>query len=392
VSTKGRIVIAGSVAQRPGCGGHTWVFLQYLLGFKRLGWDVLLLDRLEPDMCVDAHGSPHAMTGSYNLDYFSNVMTRFGLDGAYSVTCNGGEHVLGLPYREAAEFVASAELVLNVMGFFNGQEVLRRARRRVFLDIDPGFGQMWRETSLHDLFAGNDDFVTIGLNVGRADCAIPTCGLRWITTAQPVVLDAWPCTGADATGAAAPITSVATWRGPFGPVEYKGQVYGRRAHEFRRFAALPQHASGTFELALDIHPADAKDLALLRDNGWQLVEPTRVAADPWSYQRYIRNSAAELMIAKGMYVQTRSGWLSDRSLCYLASGRPVIAQDTGIANHIPVRKGLLTFRTFDEAVDAVREVRGDYTRHARAARALAERFFDSDRILGDLLSRLGVAA
>src|SRR5207247_2784478 len=133
--------------------------------------------------------------------------------------------------------VALWDLVLVVMGFFDEPEVLSRARFKAFLDIDPGFGQMWRELKLHDLFTGHDAYVTIGQNIGRADCEIPTCGINWVTTPQPVVLDLWQWAGP--WGADAPITSVASWRGPFGPIEYNGKVYGLRVHEFRKFAALP---------------------------------------------------------------------------------------------------------------------------------------------------------
>jgi hypothetical protein len=383
------IVIAGSVAQRPASGGHTWVFLQYLLGFKRLGWKVLLVDRLEPDMCVDAAGAPCALEHSVNLAYFERVMNGFGLGQDYHLSYNHGERVIGRSHRDTLDFIASAELFINVMGFCDDRELLRRAGRKVFLDIDPGFGQMWRETGLHDLFAGHDAFVTIGLNIGREECSIPTCGLPWITSPQPVVLDQWPECPAPSDGR---ITSIATWRGPFGPVEYRGEIYGLRAHEFRRFAALPARIAQPFELALDIHPADVKDLALLRENQWGLIDPKSVAADPWTYRTYLQQSAAEFMIAKGMYVQTGSGWLSDRSLCYLASGKPVIAQDTGIAKHYPTGEGLVTFRTLDEASEACERVMRDHAHHARAARELAERYFDSDKVLASLLARLGVAA
>lgn len=383
------IVIAGSLAQRPGNAGHTWVLLQYLLGFKRLGWNVLFLDRLEPEMCVDKQGSACPFDRSCNLDYFNVVMERFGISEACCLLYNKAERVFGRTRRQAREFVGSAELVLNVMGFFDDLDVLRRAKRKVFLDIDPGFPQMWRDTGLHDLFAGHHEFVTIGMNIGRPDCKIPTCGLSWIKTPQPVVLDEWPDTAADGSGR---ITSIATWRGPFGPVEYAGEVYGLRAHQFRRFATLPKCVNHPFELALEIHPAESADLVLLRDNGWRLVEPRQVCGDPAAYRSYIQQSAAELMIAKGMYVQSNSGWMSDRSLCYLASGKPVIAQDTGLESHYPLGEGLVTFRTFGEATDAVNAVLRDYAQHARAARALAVRYFDSDKVLRVLLDRLGVAA
>jgi glycosyltransferase involved in cell wall biosynthesis len=229
--------------------------------------------------------------------------------------------------------------------------------------------------------------VTIGENIGQPDCTIPSCGLQWMTTPQPVVLDYWPVQ----TPGGKSFTSIASWRGPFGPIEYRGKTYGLRAHEFRRFASLPRISEQSFELALDIHAADVKDITLLTENGWSLVEPSTVVGDPGSYQTYIQNSKAEFMVAKNMYVQTRGGWFSDRSICYLASGKPVLAQDTGLRQLYPTGEGLLIFSTLEEALAGVEEICRNYHRHARAARALAEEYFDSDKVLTRLLNKLDIA-
>src|SRR5688572_17509820 len=178
---RGTIVVAGSLAQRPRNGGHTWVFLQYLLGFRRLGWDVLFLDRLEPEMCIDADGHSCPIEESENVRYFLDVMERFDLGGAFALACDGGERFVGLSRQQVLERTAGAALLLNVMGFFIDEEIRAAAPKRVFLDIDPGFGQMWNELGLSDVFRGHDAYVTIGENIGRPECAIPACGLEWIT-------------------------------------------------------------------------------------------------------------------------------------------------------------------------------------------------------------------
>ncbi|HEY3107733.1 MAG TPA: hypothetical protein VGL23_03220 [Chloroflexota bacterium] len=375
----GTIVVAGALAQKAGQGGHAWVLLQYLLGLRRLGWEVVFLDRL--DASTSAEAAPR-------LGYVAEVMQRFDLGGAYAVICEGGERFVGLSRAEVLERTRRSALLLNVMGFLTDPEILGLAPRRVFLDIDPGFGQMWRELGLHDPFRGHDAFVTIGENLGQPGCAIPTCGLDWITTRQPIVLERWP----RQSGEPGRFTSVASWRGAYGPVEYGGRTYGLRVHEFRRLAELPRLSGQAFELALDIHPADTRDRALLETSGWTLVDPRAVAGDPWAYQAYVQRSRGEFMVAKNMYVQARSGWFSDRSICYLASGRPVVAQDTGFARSYRTREGLVPFSDLDEAAAAVEAVAREYQRHARAARAVAEELFDSDRVLGRLLGRLGVAA
>lgn len=384
--TKGRIIIAGALAQKPSQGGHAWVLLQYLLGLKRLGWDVLFVDELDSNICRDASGQPCSIEDSVNLRSFQDVMYRFGFERSYALIVDRGREVIGLSRRNLNEYAADCDLLINIMGFLQDDEVLSRVDMRVFVDIDPGFAQMWHDLNLHDSFSGHDQYVTIGENIGWTDCTIPSCGLTWITTPQPVVLDYWP----PSLPCGNQFTTIASWRGAYGPVEYKGQTYGLRVHEFRKFANLPRLSRRPFQLALDIHPADAKDFDLLRENGWSLVDPKAVAGDTTTYQAYIRDSKAEFLIAKNMYVQTRSGWFSDRSICYLASGKPVLAQDTGFARLYPTGEGLLTFSTVDEALAGIDEISRNYLRHSRAARALAEEYFDSDRVLKQLFAKLGI--
>lgn len=366
------VAISAGLAQRPFVGGHTWFALQYLIGFRELGWDVVLVDRVEPGMSAD-------------VSYLARAMRRFDLDDSWAVLVPGDEPI-GMSRRELERRLRASELLINVMGYLDDPELLALTPLRVFLDIDPGFGQMWRALGLHDAFSGHDRFVTVGLNVGRKGCRVPDCGLAWIPSLPPVVLRQWPVTaGRDS------FTTVASWRGPFGPVEFGGRTYGLRVHELRRFVELPRATGAQFELALDIDPADAADIERLRAGRWTLVDPRAEAADPSSYRDFIQRSGAELSVAKNMYVDTRSGWFSDRSACYLASGKPVLAQDTGFGTALPTGAGLLSFATFEEAAGGVEEISSDRKRHARAAREIAEEYLASDRVLGHMLSELGVA-
>jgi hypothetical protein len=372
------IVLAGALAQRPGHGGHAWVFLQYLLGFRRLGYEVFFIDWLDGD-------TPAQRTAG--LRWLDDVMSGFGLGDCYALIDKTTGAVYGAGRGEVRERLRRTPALLNVMGYLDDDDLLSEPAMRVFLDIDPGFGQMWRALGLADPFAGHDAVVTIGENVGREDCAIPTCGLDWITTPQPVVLDEW-CPAGEAGDA---LTSVGSWRGPYGPVEYEGRTYGLRVHEFRRFLELPRRSGARLEVALDIHEAEVDDLARLRENGWALADPAVVARDPWSYRGYIRASRGELMIAKNMYVRSNSGWFSDRSICYLAAGRPVLAQDTGLRGRYPTGEGLLVFDDLDQAVAGIEAIAGDPHGHGRAAREIAEEHFDARVVLPRLLERLGVA-
>jgi hypothetical protein len=384
------IVIAGALAQKPGRGGHTWVFLQYLLGFKKLGWDVLFIDSLGDGVAIDEHGAPAPAERSWNARYTAEVMRGVGLESSYAILHDGGTAALGLSRAEVVERVRRSRALINVMGFLKDEEILAAAPKRVFLDIDPGFGQMWQALGLDDIFRGHDAHVTIGEHVGKQGCVVPACGRTWLTTRQPVVLDYWPAmpVGAAMTGA---MTSVASWRGAYGPIDYQGGAYKLRAHEFRRFASLPRETGRPFTIALDIHAADAADKALLDANGWTTIDPIVAAGDPWRYRQFVQQSGAELMVAKGMYVSTQSGWFSDRSICYLASGRPVLAQDTGIRDLLPIGKGLLTFTAPAEAAEGVRAIERDYRTHSLAARAIAQECFDSSTVLRTLTERLSLS-
>jgi hypothetical protein len=376
------IVIAGALARRPGRGGHAWVFLQYLLGFQRLGFEITFLDRIESAACLDRSGRPCAFESSWNRANFWEVMDSHGLRPA-SCLIHDRNHFDGLGRSEVLRRLERCQFLLNVMGYLDDPELLSAAPRRVFLDIDPGFGQMWRQLGWADVLSNHEAFVTVGSNVGEKDCAVPTCGLNWIRTAPPVVLDHWPAQKLHDSA----FTSVASWRGPFDPIEFDGQKYGVRAHEFRKFLSLPRRCAGRFRIAMDIDPADAADICALKENGWTLDDP-RLAESTQSYRSYVQESLGELSIAKGLYVQTRSGWFSDRSACYLASGKPVVAQDTGWSEHYPSGQGLIGFTTIDEAARAVEQVLANYDRHSRAARDLAQSCFDSDKVLSRLLEAL----
>jgi hypothetical protein len=369
------VAVGGALAQRPGYGGHAWALLNYLLGFRRLGHDVVFLDRLTPEM------APSAAAREACVDWLVRVMEGAGLTGCYSLFM--GAETVGLSRQEALERVRSSVLLLNVMGFVDDEEILAVSPRNVFLDIDPGFGQMWRQLGLHDPFAGHDAFVTVGEGIGEDECLIPTCGIEWVTSPHPIAIEEWPLAGSGGR-----VTSVGSWRGPYDPVEYEGRRFGLRAHELRKLIGLPSLVEAEIELALEIDVADRRDLEALRKNGWALADPADVAGDPGAYRRYIQGSLAELMVAKEMYVQSRSGWFSERSIAYLASGKPVLAQDTGFGERYPTGEGLLAFGDLDGARAGIEAICGDRDRHSRAAREIAFEHFESGKVLGRLLEEV----
>lgn len=378
------VVVGGSIAQRPHRGGHAWVFLQYLIGFRRLGWDVLFLDRLTDEMLGDHDESSTGDRYRPNVNWFLSVMCRAGVGDAYSLALPGGISV-GLERSEVLRRAGRASFILDINGFLRDEEISAAIPVRVFLDIDPGFNQMWQELGLATVLDGYDAFVTVAQRIGKVGCRIPTCGRSWITTYPPVVLDEWPVAPAN-PGAC--FTTVASWRGPFAPVEYGGQRYGLRVHEFRDLAEIPTRCRERFQVALDIDPSDQSDRQTLLKLGWNLVDPVAVAAGTEDYRGFIQKSKAEFAVAKEMYVKTRGGWISDRSVCYLASGKPVVTQDTGLEAELPANRGFWTYSTLDEGILAVQDVAGDYARQATLARALAVDLFDSDRVLSELITRI----
>jgi hypothetical protein len=259
----------------------------------------------------------------------------------------------------------------------------------VFIDEDPGFTQMWHATgALGRRLEGYDRHYSVGARVGREGCPIPTGGITWRPLRPFVVLSEWPAVGARAFDR---FTTVASWRGPCGTLQFAGATYGVKAHEFRKFVDVPRAAPARFEIALDIHPDDARDRDLLSAHGWRLEDPAQVARDPCAFRSYVQHSGAEFSVAKNMYVQTGSGWFSDRTIRYLASGRPALVQDTGFGARYGDRAGLVPFRTRQDIVDGAASIVAEYPDHCAAARQVAERHFDSNLVLGELLDELEVA-
>lgn len=383
------VVVGGALANKPLNGGEAWVRLSWVLGLKKLGFDVLFVEQIDRPTCVDARGAVTPFEDSVNLAYFRQVTEGFGLTGSAALVFEEGEQIEGLGLRDLFERAEAAELLVNISGHLTWGALLDRLRRKAYVDIDPGFTQFWHDAGrLGSRLADHDVHITIGENIGTSACPIPTGGLRWLRTRQPVVLEHWPEASEREPDR---FTTVASWRGAYGPVEHRGTTYGLKVHQFRNYIALPERVGTTFEIALSIHPADHKDLEALRRHGWRIVDPREVAPDPWAFRRYVQASGAEFSVAQGIYVETWSGWFSDRTVRYLASGKPALVQETGFSAHLPVGEGLVAFRTLDEAVDGAERIARDYDRHCRAARRLAEEFFDSDRVLGALLQEIEVA-
>jgi hypothetical protein len=384
------IVVSGALANKPFNGGEAWVRLNWILGFQRLGCEVYFVEQINRETCVDESGAVVPFVQCVNLAYFRQVTERFGLKGQVALIYGNGEEIYGLSQSKLRDIAENADLLVNISGHLTWEPLIQYFHCKVYLDIDPGFTQFWHADPTSNFrLQGHDAYFTIGENIGKPDCPIPIDDIHWMHTRQPVVLAQWPvCT----EGTRNRFTTIASWRGPFGPVYVGDKIYGLKVHQFRNLVTLAQRLPYTFEIALQIHPSDTKDLELLHTHGWQTVNPKDVASDPIAFRNYVQQSGAEFSVAQGIYVDTHSGWFSDRSVRYLASGKPTLIQDTGFSRNYPVGEGLLAFGTLEEAAAGAKTIVDNYELHSRTARALAEAYFDSDKVLARLLHQMGVVS
>jgi len=370
VGRRPSVVIAGMVAGQPHQGGAAWAVLQYVLGCRSLGYDVTLVQPV-------ASATPDA------VGYFRRVVEAFGLDGQAALVDPAGA-TAGMTRESLLARMDRADVLFNISGMLRDEEMLAAIPRRVLLDLDPAFNQIWHLQGADMGFDRHTHFVTIATQIGQPSCTVPECDVPWITTLQPIVLDAWPVSNTLTHDA---LTTVGHWRS-YGSVVHDGVFYGQKAHAWRGLMGIPSVVAKPCMPALAIHADEIRDLAALDAAGWQRFDPSQVCDTPATYQAFVAGSWAELGIAKSGYVVSGSGWFSDRSIAYLASGRPVIAHDTGFSAVLPIGEGLMAFSTPTDVAEAVDAIASDYSKHRRRAREIAEEFFDARRVLPLLVDRV----
>lgn len=382
------VVATRGVSGLPEVAGNTWTFLQYVVGLSRLGVEAFWVDhqpKLDPRLpAQNGRARPHE--DCHSVDYvrgrFHELAQAFGFERRYSIIY---DETAGFGLTQAAldELVRDADLLLNLAGPLPPQSPLLRIGRRAYVDLDPGFTQIWA----NQLDLGLDRyqvFLTVGQNVGRPEFRIPTGGIAWESILPPIVLDLWP---AQIDPLCERLSTIGDWHGSQ-YADYEGERYGGKREEFIRFLDVPKRVRRPVEVALCMYQQDHEDVGLLHRNKWIIRDPYLYAGDLDSYREFIRFSRAEFSVAKGGYVRSRSGWFSDRTACYLASGKPAVVQSTRLEEHLPTGKGLLTFETVDEACAALDEVEDAYLEHCQAARQMAETHFDSSVVLASILDRV----
>ncbi len=374
------IVVSGSIGRFP-IGGNAWYHLQYLLGLRELGHDVFYLEECGQESWVYNWETEELTTElEYPTAYVHDCLGQIGFGSRWIY--RAGDRWAGMMPDEFSDVCSQADLLI----LLSAPLELWRAeymcpRQRVFIDTDPGFIQMNLangDPQLGETVARCERLFTIGQRIGASDCIIPTADRDWLKTVLPISLSHWPWAGEDY---ATHFTSVMQWRS-YSEVVYEGVSYGNKDREFPKFIDLPRLTAQPLQIALT-----GADPLILSDHGWDVVAGWIQSQTPSSYRTYIQQSRAEFGVAKHGYVAMQGGWFGDRSVCYLASGRPVLVQDTGLRNWLPTGKGILTFSDAPEALRGIESINADYEGHRGAARLLAEEFFAAPRVLTDLLER-----
>lgn len=372
-----KIICSGYLVRYP-LGGLSWHHLQYLIGFQKMGHDVFFFENYGwADSCYDPQKNIMTSDPEYGINYIYNLLKLYGLENSWSYLAEDGS-AYGISREHLTQLCNECDVYFNLSNI-NWIPELEYCKRRVLVDTDPIFTQI-EEFGMGGAFSRYHKLFTYGENVHKAGCRMPTGGEKWLPTRQPVVTDSWRVEEGNEKN---PFTTVMNWS-TFGDKEYKGKIYGQKDREFKPFFSLPLETGEKMGMAVNA-PADVR--RRLRKGGWQLKNPRKVTRDPWTYQNYLVNSRAEFCVAKHAYVTTQSGWFSDRSAAYLASGRPVIIQDTGFSRFLPCGSGLLSFRKPSEVFEAIKKVNENYRTHCNAARALVEEYFHSTKVLSELLEK-----
>ena len=377
-----RIIVQGHLVRGP-LGGRAWNPLQYVVGLDRLGYEVCFLEDSGdvPWSCYDPTRSVTDRDPTYGLQFAATIFERVGLGDCWAYYDAHTSRWFGPCAENIRERCANAELLLN-LGLSNPMRPwTAEIPVRVLVDTDPAFTQVSHLTD--NTLAGRAQqhtaFFSFGENIGKSGCFIPNDGFPWQPTRLPLVPDLWPMTPGSAQGA---WTTVMHWNG--GGCEYGGVRYGMKNDSFSPYLDLPERVRQLFTVALG-RPTAARQR--LQAHGWVVTNPLEATRDPWTYQQFLRDSKAEFSVAKHGYVISRSGWFSERSVGYLASGRPAVLQDTGFSDWLPTGSGVISFHNPEEAIAGIQEISRRYEFHCKAAREIAEEYFEATKVLSHLIER-----
>ncbi len=380
-----RIVITGLLGQYS-FGGVIWDYIQYLIGFRDLGHDVWYLedsgawpyDPIKQTISEDC---------TYNVNYLGKMMTEFGFGDRWIYRNGADGKFHGAGEVAARDLIKNSDLLINVSSAGWLRDYDFGVKHQMFIDGDPMFCHIGlldeKQADYNARIRAHDSHFTFGLNVGGPGTLVPETGIAWKKTVQPIALDYWPF------ASEAPMdryTTVMNWAS-YAPKQWNGQVWGQKDLEFDKFKELPHRTSQPLAMVMGKGVGSKRPDAMLRDLGWTILEPDEVTPDHLTYRDFLLSSKAEWSVAKHGYVSGRTGWFSCRTACYLALGRPAIVQETGWSAYIPAGEGVLAFSTMEEAVSGIDRINANYPAHQKAARALAETYFEAKKVCQDLLDQ-----
>jgi hypothetical protein len=357
-------------------GGHFWVYLNWALGLKSLGCKVIWLELVNP------RSSKQKMHAKIRV--LKHRLELYGLADCLALF-SWNDKPLSFDITEECvnpELISQADLLLNLT-YGIPQKVVERFRRSALLDIDPGLTQIWlSKGQIH--VAPHDMYFTIGETVGQTNAQFPDCGLTWHYSPPCVALDWWPV---HQTSTDAPFTTVSNWYMDEWIEDKGGWYINDKRSGFLPYFDLPKRTTQPLELVLCLKEKDDEGWISLPEKGWNVRDSLQVTATPQDYQRYIQNSRGEFSCVKPSCIRLQNAWISDRTICYLASGKPAIVQHTGPSQFLPDSAGLFRFHDMEEAVRCLETAASDYEQQSRLARMLAEEYFDARKVVKQLLER-----
>jgi hypothetical protein len=384
-----KIVIAGYAVGFP-LGGQIWMMLHYMLGFSRMGHEVLFLeDSSDWAYPYDPKRGVSDTDSTYGRELLERFFSGFGLSGRWAYFSGFENRLYGWDRERLDCYIEEADLFLNISGVLPLREEYLKTRIKAVIDTDPVFMQIKisNDDWTYDYYKAHDVCFTYGYNLPAGKTEVPLSGIDWKPLLPPVVLSEW--LPLETTGTA--YTTVGSWDAKGRDVELGGHMYSwRKSIKYGPLIDLPGHMPGlTFDLTFS--GMDSESGLRFARHGWVVRDAGLLSQNPWRYNDYIRNSRAEFTVAKDQNVMLKSGWFSDRSACYLAAGRPVITEDTGFTRYLPAGEGLFAFTTQQEIREAISAIEAEPERHRAAARAIAREYFDAEKQLTHILKETGLA-
>lgn len=378
-----RIIVTGYMIRHP-VAGNMLAYFHYLLGFHLLGHEVCYLEESGwPNACYNPELGSYSDDPSYGIHAVHALLKSHHISVPVCYVDRNTGEISGYCDSDLDHLLSSADLLLNIGGVCSLPQ-FALSKRRALIDMDPLFTQLgfFATEDLNDY----DVYFSYGSNIGNASSSVPDCGIEWLPLVPPVVPAIWQETTTNTVkdNPDSAFTTVCNWSA-YGAVKHNGDSYGQKDVEFMRLLELPKHVSQQLELA--VSGADADTRKMFETAGWSTCDAAEISNDLPTYQQYITGSRGEFSVAKQAYVKTRSGWFSDRSVCYLAAGRPVIVQDTGIADWLTTGKGVLTFSSMEQAIDCIEQVEADYKGHCQAAKQIADKIFSYIIVLPRILEQ-----